>query len=304
MGEINQSSKQIMDYQMDKPIVLLRKFRGLSKENQKDWVKVIESAKNSNKEKAIASYLQLILEKRGALTDLPCYSSPVPQDKFKKKILEYCKCIGDNNLFSMYCSKEPKSIEIVKILAPLTDNPNGPGYAGRTPIWWAAFNGNTELVKILAPFTDNPNAPNNDGNSPIHLAARLGLTEIVKILAPLTDNPNAPNNVGSTPINKAAYWGHTEIVKILSPLTDNPNAPDNDRNTPIYGAALKGHTEIIKILAPLTDNPNAPNNYGETPSKATKNAEICRFLESFNTFRKRKAGPPNKPRKSKSIILY
>ena len=66
---INQSSKQILDYQMDKPMFLLRKFRGLSKENQKEWTKVIESEKNSEKENAIISYLLWNLEKEAV--DLP-----------------------------------------------------------------------------------------------------------------------------------------------------------------------------------------------------------------------------------------
>ena len=44
--------------------------------------------------------------------------------------------------------------------------------------------GHTEIVKILAPLADNPNAPNNNGRTPIHWAARYGHTEIVKILTP------------------------------------------------------------------------------------------------------------------------
>ena len=50
--------------------------------------------------------------------------------------------------------------EIVKILVPLTDNPNAPDKAGETPIFWAARNGHTEIVKILAPFIDNSNQIN------------------------------------------------------------------------------------------------------------------------------------------------
>ena len=54
---INQSSKQILDHQMKKPMFWLRKFRGLSVKNQKDWIKDIESLRNSEKEKAISNYL-------------------------------------------------------------------------------------------------------------------------------------------------------------------------------------------------------------------------------------------------------
>ena len=89
---------------------------------------------------------------------------------------------------------------------------------GETPIFWATIEGHTEIVKILAPLTDNPNASSNNGETPIYWAACNGHTEIVKILAPLTDNPNAPDYLGETPIFRAAQNGYTEIVKILAPF--------------------------------------------------------------------------------------
>ena len=52
---INQSSKQILDYQIDKPMFLLKKFRGLSEENKKEWIKAIESVKIPEKKKAICT---------------------------------------------------------------------------------------------------------------------------------------------------------------------------------------------------------------------------------------------------------
>ena len=51
-------------------------------------------------------------------------------------------------------------------------------------------NGHTEIVKILVPLTNNPNAPNHYGSTPIYWAAMLVHTEIVKILAPFVDNPH------------------------------------------------------------------------------------------------------------------
>ena len=254
---ISQSSKKLLDYQMNKPMFLLKKFSHLSKENKKDWIEVIQSVKNSDKEKAIISYLQWNL-KKDSLVDLPCYSSFVVQNNFRRKIWEICATRWQNS--------PEKTIEIVKILAPLTDNPN---------------------------------APDKCGNTPIHVAALNGHTEIVKIMAPLTDNPNAPNQHKITPIHVAVYKGHTEIVKILAPLTNNPNAPCNGR-TPIYWAAYYGYTEIVKILAPLTDNPNAPGEDGKTPISIARYAKIRRILESFNTSRKRKSEPPKKPSKKRA----
>ena len=126
--------------------------------------------KNSENRNAIVSYLQWNL-KKGAV-DIQYLYSPVVQDDFRKRIWESCE-------------KQELSDE------------------------------NTEMVKILAPLTDNPNAPDRNGDTPIHEAAENGHTEIVKILVPLTDNPNAPNNKGITPFYWALHNGHTKIVNVL-----------------------------------------------------------------------------------------
>ena len=146
-AQINQSCKQILQ----NPIFCLRKFKRLSKENQKDWIKVIQSVENSDKGIAIISYLQWNLKKE-ALVDLPCYTNPAVQDDFRKRIRGICK-------EAKWVSTD-EDTEIVKILAPLTNNSNIPDENGRTPIYHAAVHGHTEIVKILAPLTDNPNASN------------------------------------------------------------------------------------------------------------------------------------------------
>ena len=264
--KINQSSKEIFET----PFFWLKKFiqRGLSKKNQEDWMKVIQSAKNSDKEKHLLLFLKWTYQTK-RMVDLLCYTSPKVQNDFQNKI---------------YMAAKEGNTEIVKILAPLTDNPNAAPVwnDGQTPIYWAAVRGHTEIVKILAALTDNPNASSDYfGETPINWAACKGHIEIVKILAPLTGNPNAAEKNGRTPIYWAAKNGHTEIVRILAPLTDNPNTPDNSGKTPIYWAAYKGHTEIIKILAPMTDNPNVPSNSGENPIDIAKSEEIRRILLSF-----------------------
>ena len=209
-AKINQSCKEILQ----NPMFCLRKFKHLSKENRKDWIKAMQSVKNSDKGIAIISYLKWNWKKEASV-DLPCYSSPAVQDDFRKKILESCK--------KLRWESSDEDTEIVKILAPLTDNPNAPDENGRTPIYFAAHKGHTEIVKILTPLTDNPNTSDKDGYTPIYWAARNGYTEIFKILVPLTDNPNAPNKYGWTPISKAAVFGHSEILKILTHLKDNPD---------------------------------------------------------------------------------
>ena len=149
-------------------------------------------------------YLKWIFKNK-EVVELPCYTSPRVQHNFRKKILQNCKFGGN--------------IGIVKIFAPLTENPNIPNTPdedGITPIHWATIKQYTKIVNILAHLSDDPNSPDKNGKTPIHEAASRGNSKIVKILAPLTNNPNTPDKNGITPIHLATEEGHTGIVKILA----------------------------------------------------------------------------------------
>ena len=78
--EINQSSKRILDNPHRFPEIwfVLKKLvqRGLSKKNQEDWEKIIQSEKNTDtKEKFMLWYFKLNLKDVGVI-DLPCYTNP------------------------------------------------------------------------------------------------------------------------------------------------------------------------------------------------------------------------------------
>ena len=117
-----------------------------SKKNQNDWIEAIQSETNYEKKKNIVDYLSWNSKKKNCF-HLSCYTKPAAQEDFKYKIWRAAK----HPLWKGY-------VELVKILAPLTDNPNAPDKHGNTPIYWAAVCGNTEIAKILAPLSDNINA--------------------------------------------------------------------------------------------------------------------------------------------------
>ena len=142
---------------MENPIFWLKKFaqRGLSKKNQEDWIKAIQLNTDSELEKNIISYLKWNLKKNEFL-DLPCYSNLATQNDFRHQIRK---------------AAQKGHISTVKMLAPLTKNPNAKRY-GKTPIHFASDKGHTEIVKILTPLGDNVNAPDKEGETPIYRAAR------------------------------------------------------------------------------------------------------------------------------------
>ena len=117
-AQINQSCKEILKH----PIFCLAKFQHLSNKNRKDWMIAIKSLRNPDKGIAIISYLKWNFKKE--TVDPPCYSSSAVQDDFRKKIWECCENLKWSD----------EDANIVKILAPLTDNPNAPNEFGKTPI--------------------------------------------------------------------------------------------------------------------------------------------------------------------------
>ena len=142
-------------------------------------------------------------------------------------------------------------MDIIKILAPIMDNPNAQHDEEFTPIRWAACDGNLDMVKYFTSFIEDPKSQKyiqsvNDG---INEAAFYGHLDIIKHLTKFTDNPNAPGKaIGRTPISRAAYRGHQDIVEYLAPLCDNHNAPDWSGRTPMDYAVQEGHQGIVDIL--------------------------------------------------------
>ena len=137
--EINQSSKQILDHQLSKPMFLLKQFSGLSNHNRNHWINAFKLAKNSEKEKAICGFLQMNLNS-GADMDLPIYTHAAIQEDLRKQIWKICK----------KWNRTKDNVKTLKTLAPLTENPN-------------SYRKNTN------PYHENEYG---DGWSPIHWAAR------------------------------------------------------------------------------------------------------------------------------------
>ena len=269
---VNTSFKKILDNPRFWLRKFIR--RGQSKKNQSDWINAIQITKDTELEKPLISFLKKCSKNPRVIDPPCYideeFLATFNELRYLADKANDDQSIDDTGRSPIFQAVIAQNLVEVKILALFADNPNAPDKKGLRPIHVAArycYKGDEEIVRILAPLTDNPNALTTNGENvpPILLAAVHGHTEIVKILAPLTENPNAPNYKGNKPIYFAAGNGYEEIVRILAPLTDDPNAPDELETTPIFIATYNGHEEIVKFLAPLTDNPNAPNKNGTTP---------------------------------------
>ena len=161
---INQFCKEILE----SPLFWLKIFirRGMSEQNQMNWLKAIQISKNTHMEKYVLDYLRKCT-KNVRVVDL---SSSYMVENFLKKPVK----VVENILLSFHIKGFQKSLAL------------------------AVKNRNVEAVKFLAPLAENINVRDKNGCTPIFVATQNGFTEILKILVPLTDNPNTPNNAGKT----------------------------------------------------------------------------------------------------------
>ena len=243
---INKSTNEILNDSM----FWIKKWSmmgSLSKKNQKDWTKAIQMTRGTKLEMHVISYVKSICKVRKFL-DIPCYINEEVIFKSKRpvnpKIFK-----EDDNLGSLYKSHDiGRNMEYFVGSIQLCASLKFSNQFKQNHIKHAAANGFTEVVKILAPVTDNPNAFHISFDTrltPIWFAACNGHTEIVKTLAIWTENPNHGIEP-YYPISSAACNGHIEVVKYLTSFLkiNNRKIIKAARNM----ALQQGHQDIVRFL--------------------------------------------------------
>jgi len=215
--QINQSSKSFLD----NPSFWIKKFiqRGLSKQNQLDWMSAIQITKNTRFERNISFYLRKILKKE-KLKDLPCFINASVIENFRTK----CGLVH----FSGDDDDEIKAGR-VQVLAPTTnDNLNNDGsYEFASAVIVTAVNkGHLKQIQAMIPFLDDPNAQ-FQCNSLYYVTTDRRRWEL-------------------TPFGTASARGHLEIVKFLVPFANNLNATTLQYSIQIARSENQHH--VVKYL--------------------------------------------------------
>ena len=136
---LNQFCKEILE----SPLFWLKIFirRGMSEQNQMNWLKAIQISKNTHMEKYVLDYLRKCT-KNVRVVDL--FSSYMVENFLKKPVK-----VVENILLSFHIKGFQKSlalavknrnVEAVKFLAPLAENINVRDKNGCTPIFITSVN--------------------------------------------------------------------------------------------------------------------------------------------------------------------
>ena len=92
-----------------------------------------------------------------------------------------------------------------------------PDEIGDTLLHFAAKYGCINVMKVLAPLTQNLNIQNQNLLTPMAMAVKKGKVRIVKFLLSKNVDPNIPDKYGVTPFDYAVRNEYNKIVKLLEP---------------------------------------------------------------------------------------
>ncbi|MCJ1334657.1 hypothetical protein MMC10_011369 [Thelotrema lepadinum] len=139
----------------------------------------------------------------------------------------------------------------------------------QTPLWYAATNGHTSTVELLLTTGEvHVNSRNYRGLTPLIMASRGAYIDIVELFVRSKDlDPNSADEDGWTALHHASSNGTLRIIELLLNVESiNMEPEDNDYVTPLMIAARYGGKEATeKLLSTGKVNVNARRPDGPTP---------------------------------------
>ena len=178
---------------------------------------------------------------------------------------------------------------------------------GRTPLDFAAMNGNLRICRFIIANSAEKNPKDVDGITTLHLAARYGQLLVCRMLISNISDKNPQCNLGRTPFHAAAIgesfhfefdgalsldvattleigdWRYRrlEICKLLIENISDKNPSDMHGYTVLHAATRNGHLEICRLVTQSVVNKNPQSHFGDTPlHEAARGGhlEVCRLL--------------------------
>jgi len=201
---------------------------------------------------------------------------------------------------SLHIAVWHSNTELVKFILSLDKvNINSKDKVGRTPLHYAARNGNLEIVELLIKYGAKVSSSSITNEEPLHEAVYKGHLEVAKFLLDKGAKVNSGSYRGYPihmaidkgdydmlvmlikegadvnakmseklfslrPLHIAAMKGFLKIAKLLLNKGAEVDVEDLVNKTPLYYALMNGHTEMVKLLLRYGANPYTGSPYAKT----------------------------------------
>jgi ankyrin repeat protein len=126
---------------------------------------------------------------------------------------------------------------------------------GRTPMHYAAADGNAALVKELLASDTDPNAADDAGWTPLHFAAQKNAPEVVTLLLQAGAGVDPQDSHGNTPLWRAVFHsqGNGAVIELLREAGADPYAENNHGNSPLKLARTIANYDVRQFFSDLPE---------------------------------------------------
>ncbi|KAJ5907499.1 hypothetical protein N7495_000181 [Penicillium taxi] len=139
------------------------------------------------------------------------------------------------------------------------------GYEDRTPLSWAAQDGQSSIVELLLERGAICDELDRGWRTPLSLASSNGHETVARLLIDKGADVNTSNKFGQTPLYRALRNGHETVARLLIDKGADVNTINDDGETPLYWALMSGHEAVARLLIDKGADVNTCNKYGKTP---------------------------------------
>jgi ankyrin repeat protein len=123
---------------------------------------------------------------------------------------------------AIFCHHDYSSAKIILALRPSLANQPYENYGGRSPLWWACWEGYDQEALFLLRHGARADYTDYDGTTCLHAVAQgcrdVGSVALVVALLEQGADPSAKDDKGRTPFKVAVEAGNTEVADFLRKL--------------------------------------------------------------------------------------
>jgi len=131
---------------------------------------------------------------------------------------------------------------------------------GRTPLHYAAGDGDPARVAALLEAGHDPNLQDDDGRTPMHCAAEANAPAVVEVLLQAGAEVDVADAWGNTPLGKAVFnsRGEGAVIRLLRERGADPYRENNSGVSPLSLARLIANFDVAQFFTDLPDRPTTP----------------------------------------------